>query len=62
MEAAPCEGHTVLPINLCTNGINVSLDRGIIWKSDFSEDYEPESVVYWFYVRSERNTFMKVTF
>jgi hypothetical protein len=31
-------------INWCTGGINVSMYRTIMWKSDFSVNYKPECV------------------
>jgi hypothetical protein len=46
-------------INWCTSGINTSMYRAIMWKSDFSVNYNPECVTYRFYVQSGINTFIQ---
>jgi hypothetical protein len=48
------------PINCFADGINVPEYREIMWKSDFSEDHNPQFVVYWLHIWSERKKIVKV--
>jgi hypothetical protein len=61
----PCKGYTFISRwhqRMLFRGINHSLYKAIVWISCFGMNFYSDCAICWYYVRSERNEFMKVTF